>query len=157
MGKECRNWQQKLEQVILLFLPPTRMEFLQNVLDFRRRPCLPNFYVPAKTHKEGFALKPNGRFPTRPLVGIFRWANTPSLILLATMITILLKIDRHHDPTYFPILDTWNLLRSFSLDPGRGADGGEWCITTFDFESLHTQFRRSHVSMAMDFCRSYFV
>ena len=101
------------------------------------------FYLLAKTHKEGFALKPNGHFPTRPVVGMFPWATTPLSILLATMGTILLKIDRHHDPTYRPILDTLDLLerlRSFFLDPGSGADGREWCRSTFDFESLYTNF-----------------
>ena len=74
--------------------------------------------------------------------------------------TILLKIDRHHDPLCSPILDTLDLLkrlRKFSSDPGWGTDGREWCISTFDFESLYTNFRWSDVSMAMDFWRAYFL
>ena len=141
-------------------LPPMMLEFLQNFLDFQHKPRLPNFYLLAKTHKEGFALKPNGRFPTRPVVGMFRWATTPSSILLATMGTILPKIDRHHDPFCSPILDTLDLLkrlRKFSSDPVWGADGREWCISTFDFESLYMNFRWSDVSMAMDFWRAYFL
>ena len=157
---KAEEWQNKLKQVIMPFLPPMMLEFLQNFLDFQHKPRLPNFYLLAKTHKEGFALKPNGRFPTRPVVGMFRWATTPSSILLATMGTILLKIDRHHDPLCSPILDTLDLLkrlRKFSSDPGWGADGREWCISTFDFESLYTNFRWSDVSMAMDFWRAYFL
>ena len=157
---KAEEWQNKLKQVIMPFLPPMMLEFLQNFLDFQHKPRLPNFYLLAKTRKEGFALKPNGRFPTRPVVGMFRWATTPSSILLATMGTILLKIDRHHDPLCSPILDTLDLLkrlRKFSSDPGWGADGREWCISTFDFESLYTNFRWSDVSMAMDFWRAYFL
>ena len=74
--------------------------------------------------------------------------------------TILLKIDRHHDLFCSPILDTLDLLkrlRKFVSDPVWGADGREWCISTFDFESLYTNFRWSDVSMAMDFWRAYFL
>ena len=157
---KAEEWQNKLKQVIMPFLPPIMLEFLQTFLDFQHKPRLPNFFLLAKTHKEGFALKPNGRFPTRPVVGMFRWATTPSSILLATMGTILLKIDRHHDPFCSPILDTLDLLkrlRKLSSDPVWGADGREWCISTFDFESLYTNFRWSDVSMAMDFWRAYFL
>ena len=41
--ERAENWQQKLKQVILPFLPPTMLEFLQNVLDFQHKPCLPIF------------------------------------------------------------------------------------------------------------------
>ena len=157
--EEAKIWQQKWIQVNLPFLPPTMLAFLQNVLDFQHKQCLPNFCLLARTNKEGFGLKPSGRFPTRPAVGMFRWATTPSCILLATMGTVLLKIDRHHDSTYSPILDTLDLLKrlgSFSLDPGLGADGRVWCISTFDVESLYTTFRWSDISMAIDFAAPTF-
>ena len=131
---KAEEWLNKLKQVIMPFLPQMMLEFLQNFLDFQQKPRLPNFYLLAKTHKEGFTLKPNGRFPTRTVVGMFRWATTPSSILLATMGTMLLKIDRHHDPFCSPILDTLDLLkrsRKFSSDLVWGADGREWCISTF--------------------------
>ena len=157
---KAEEWQNKLKQVIMPFLPPMMLEFLQNFLDFQHKPRLPNFYLLAKTQKEGFALKPNGRFPTRPVGGMFRWATRPSSILLATMGTILLKIDRHHDPFCSPILDTLDLpkrLRKFSSEPVWEADGREWCISTFDFESLYTNLCWSDVSMPMDFWRAYFL
>ena len=58
---KAEEWQNKLEQVIMPFLPPMMLEFLQNFLDFQHIPRLPNFYLLAKTHKEGFALKPSRR------------------------------------------------------------------------------------------------
>ena len=157
--RKAEIWQQRLKQIIMPYLPPRMLELLQNVLDFQHNPRLLNFYLLAKNHKEGFALKPNGRFPTRPLVHMFRWATTPSSILLAIIRTNLLKIERHRHPAYSPFLDTLDLLkrlRSFSVDLWLGADGREWCISTFDFESLYTNFHWSDVSMGMHlWCSSF--
>ena len=73
-------------------------EFLQQFFDNQPPPKLPVFYLLANAHKQGFGLSSIGRFPSRPVVGMHRWATTPCSIFLATCGTILLKADRALHP-----------------------------------------------------------
>ena len=61
------------------------------------------FLLLAKTHKQGFGLSSSGRFLSHPVVGMHRWATTPSSIFLATSGTILLKVDRALHPLSEPL------------------------------------------------------
>ena len=55
--QKAEIWQHKLKQVILPYLPPKMLEFLQNFVHFQHNPILLLSDLLAKTHKEGFALK----------------------------------------------------------------------------------------------------
>ena len=70
---------------------------------------MPKFRLLVKTHKSA-SVDAKGGFSSRPLVGLFRWATTPSSILLGVAGLILLKIDRQLHPMASPIIDSYDLL-----------------------------------------------
>ena len=126
--EKAKLWQQRLAMIAIPCLPESLTEFLQQFFDNQPPPKLPVFYVLAKTHKQGFGLSSSGRFPSRPVVGMHRWATTPCSIFLATCGSMLLKADRALHPLSAPLLDTIDLLgrlRHLNRDPQGFADGRE--------------------------------
>ena len=89
------------------------------------------FRLLVKTHKSA-SVDAKGGFSLRPLVGCFRWATTPSSILLGVAGLILLKIDRQLHPMASPIIDSYDLLsrlrKHFSTNTH-----DDWKCSTIDF------------------------
>ena len=158
--EKAKLWQHRLAMIAIPCLPESLTEFLQQFFDNQPPPKLPVFYLLAKTHKQGFGLSSIGRFPSRPVVGMHRWATTPCSIFLATCGTILLKADRALHPLSAPLLDTIDLLgrlRHLSQDQQGFADGREWVASSYDFDALYTHFKWSDIAKACDWWRRFVI
>ena len=87
--------QRKAASWLLHFYPDHLREFLCTFMDSYSKPAMPKIRLLVKTHKSA-SVDAKGGFSSRPLVGLFRWATTPSSVLLGVASLILLKIDRQH-------------------------------------------------------------
>ena len=103
-------WQHQLAMMVIPRVLEELLGFLQTFFDIQPTPKMPVFCPLAKTHKPGFGLSSNGCFPSRPVVGMHRWATTPCSVFLATCGSMLLKTDQAWDSLRAPVLDTIDLL-----------------------------------------------
>ena len=128
--------------------PPIN-DFVGDFLISFATPVMPKFRLLVKTHKNAI-IDSKGSFPSRPLVGLFCWATTPSAIIMVVVGLILVKLDRHTDPDSTPLMDSYDFLR-------RRQDmmDGSWVCSTFDFDSLYTRITWKDMSWSFGFWQQW--
>ena len=113
---------------------------------------LPVFYLLAKSHKG--ATITNDRWPSRPVVGLSRWSTTFCSVLLSTLGSLMLKLDRVVDPMNAPLLDSLDFvhrLRTWSKRDGVN----DLRFTSIDFSALYTNFVWTDVLQAFSYWRCH--
>ena len=105
-GKRSANI---VDGIIRPMLPLSLNDFICVFLDTRVPSHLPRFRLLLKSNKS-LRVDANGRWASRPIVGLTSWSTTASSILMATAGQILLKLDRVVDELNTPVRDTHDLL-----------------------------------------------
>ena len=147
-------WQRKVASWLLHFYPDHLREFLCTFMDSYSKPVMPKFRLLVKTHKSA-SVDAKGGFSSRPLVGLFCWATTPSSILLGVAGLILLKIHRQLHPMASPIIDSYDLLsrlrKHFSTNTH-----DDWKCSTIDFSAMYTRVTWEHTLHTYNYWRNVF-
>ena len=145
---EASLWFQIVRYTMLVCMPdsfePVIMPFLNSVVKF----SLPTFYLFAKTHKHMLVV--NSRWPSRPVTALTAWVTKSPSILLTTLATVLLKIDRLDDAQQTPLRDTHDVVRRLTEvfgSPGRS----DLLLTSIDFTVLYTNIRSGDTKKAIRF------
>ena len=106
-----------------------------NVRHFSR---LPRFRLLVKSHKS-LDLTPEGRWASRPLVGLANWATSLVSVLMATAGQIVLKLDSRDDPLSAPLRDTMDLLSRVRSQVEKLGTAHQLVLTNYDFNALYTR------------------
>ena len=109
---------------------------------------LPSFYLLVKSHVR-FSIE-NNRWPSRPLVGLTKWATTRVSIILSIFGNIALRVDRLLDPTHAPLIDLLDFV-SRLRDVASHDCAHEYVVTSVDFNWLYTTFVWKDVVHTWDF------
>ena len=156
--KEGLHWQNHLIQVLEQFydkLADPMRNALVKFLHTFHDPLLAKFYLLMKTHK-GLHLRPDGRWPSRPIVGLYQWATTPVSKLLCILGTILLKCDRWESPLETPLKDALDLISRVHTYMDSHSPG-DIALTTYDFDALYTNLTPTDVSKACKHWRRWYL
>ena len=92
---------------------------------------------------------------SRPLVGLFRWATTPSSILLGVAGLILLKKDRQLHPMASPIIDSYDLLSRLRKHLSTNTNE-DWKCSTIDFSAMYTRVTWEHTLHTYNYWKNVF-
>ena len=117
-------------------LPLSLNDFICVFSDTRVVSHLPRFRLLLKSHKS-LRVDANGRWASRPIVGLTIWSTTASSTLMATAGQILLKLDRVVDELNTPVRDTHDLLARVRAQVNSRRGNGDLVLTNFDFNTLH--------------------
>ena len=154
--EKAKQWQTCLAQLCMDTMPPVLMEALGKFFDTHPPPVWANFHLLVKTHKRKSVL--NGRWPSRPIVGLFAWATMASSKLVGILGRILLSLDKRSSPLDTPLLDTMDFIERLHACSSEcdGRDIHAPLCTSIHFSALYTNFQWSDVSRAFRFWRDYF-
>ena len=113
-------------------------DFICVFLDTRVVSHLPRFRLLLKSHKS-LCVDANGKWASRPIVGLIDWSTTALSILMATAGQILLKLDEVFDELNTPVRDTHDLLARFRVQVNSRRGNDDLVLTNFDFNALYTR------------------
>ena len=116
----------------------------------------PMFYLMVKTHKS-LEVK-NGHWPSRPITGLTNWCTTPPSTLLAIIGEMFLRLDAICDPLQCSLRDSRDLVaRLEELPRIWNFNDGPPRISSFDFNSLYTNFTWGDIASAYTFWRAHWL
>ena len=93
-----------------------------------------------------------GHWPSRPIVGMVKWATTSSSIILSAIGTMFLSLDRTLHPQFAPLVDTLDFVnRLHTFDTNFGFASGDYAITRVDFSNMYSNILWKDVRDALRF------
>ena len=128
-----RDWLTSIHSFILASLPFELSKAFATFLHSFHFNRLPSFYLLVKSHVR-LSIE-NNRWPSRPLVGLTKWATTGASIILSIFGNIALRVD----PTHAPLIDSLDFV-SRLRDIASHDHAREYVVTSVDFNSLYTNF-----------------
>ena len=156
---EAEKWQTSLHNLFHLFMEPLSVHINKLLVKYFHtfdKPILTNFYLLAKTHK-GLYLRDNQRWPSRLIVGLFKWGTTSTSKLLSMLGTILLRCDRLDDPMESPLKDTKDVLtRVLHVYDSHAPHACDIVMSSFDFEAMYTNITWHGMSEACKQWRTWY-
>ena len=153
---QAKNWQSSLALICLDSVPNSIAPVMEKYFRTHPDPTWANFHLLCKTHKSKAIV--NGRWRSRPIVGLVRWATTACSKLLAVLGNIFLTLDRFLSPDSTPLKDSMDAIHRlhsrgtlWDNDPHFNPQS-----LSYDFTSLYTNFNWTDCSRAFKFWMQYF-
>ena len=153
---QAKNWQSSLALICLDSVPNSIAPVIEKYFRTHPDPTWANFHLLCKTHKSKAIV--NGRWRSRPIVGLVRWATTACSKLLAVLGNIFLTLDRFLSPDSTPLKDSMDAIHRlhsrstlWDNDPHFNPQS-----LSYDFTSLYTNFNWTDCSRAFKFWMQYF-
>ena len=154
--QQAKNWQSTLALMCLETVPPSIATVIEKYFRTHLDPTWANFHLLCKTHKSKKVV--HGRWRSRPIVGLVRWATTACSKLLDVLGNIFLTLDRSLSPDSTPLKDSMDALQRLYSCNFRWDNDPDFKphSLSFDFSSLYTNFTWSDCSRAFNFWMEYF-
>ena len=112
-----------------------------NARNFSR---LPRFRLLVKSHKS-LDLTSEGRWASRPLVGLAGWAMSSASVIMARVGQMILKLVSRNDPLSTPLRDTMDLLSRVRSQVEELGTAHRYVLTNYDFNALYTRVSWRHI------------
>ena len=154
--EKAKHWVDRVHDAMITLLPHDLVYFIDVFLHLRSMPRFPDFYLLCRSHK---GLKyVEGRWPSRPIVGMVQWATSASSIVLSVVGSLFLRSDLAMDPFFAPLVDTLDFVtRLHAFDDKYSFSSGEFAVTVIDFSNMYSNFLWSDVRDAWRFWKDRFI
>ena len=144
-----KRWDQVINDVLFPRLPSSLENMMCVFLSARHFPRLPLFRLLVKSHKS-LDLTSEGRWASRPLVGLANWATSSASVIIATVGQIILKLDSRDDPPSTPLRDTMDFMSRVRPQVEKLGTAHRFVLTNFDLNEMYTRISLPHVHQAFN-------